>query len=243
MWGRSDGQFLVGGGGGAENGLKFIHSSGPVDGPDGDSEPNDAWGLSVRAGSHGTDANAVAVCADTAPEVVQKVTDIPVNKTGRTTARCPSDMHVSGGGVAIDGDPPESFVNSSYPADGSDSNKTPDDGWTGRAVGPAGGTVEMQVTALCVSSARTYMPYRAGSVKPHGATASQDYCKDEAGVLSGAGLEIPGPGRQALMKVAIPNDDPTMGDPNLTPEERIVWGMKNRRGTRKTPTAYAVCKP
>jgi hypothetical protein len=240
-----DGQFLVGGGAESERFKRsnYLHSSAPVDGPDLNIAADDAWGSSFRVGKKGGYADAIAVCADTAPQIVSQTAQVPAGKTGRTTAKCPGDMHVSGGGVAVLGGPSDSFLNSSYPTDGSDKDHTPDDGWTGRAVGTAASDETMEVTAFCVSGRRTYMPHKLSGIKPHGGSASLDYCKGQKGVLSGAGIRISGPGTQAHAVMAIPNDDPTAGNPDTTPEERIVFGAMNRYGTKKSATGWAVCKP
>ena len=76
---------------------------------------------------------------------------IPPDSAGFKTVTCPSGSHVTGGGVLMRGGPIPSLLDSSYPIDGNDKDKIPDDGWTALGKNESLNAQKLRVYAICLS--------------------------------------------------------------------------------------------
>ena len=76
---------------------------------------------------------------------------IPANSAGFKTAKCPAKAHVTGGGALMNGGPIPSLLDSSYPIDGGDKDKVPDDGWTALGNNEQLSSQKLSVFAICLS--------------------------------------------------------------------------------------------
>jgi hypothetical protein len=81
--------------------------------------------------------------------VVEKRT-IPEGLAETQTATCPKGSHVTGGGARISKGPAVGLLNSSYPLDGNDKDKAPDDAWTAIGHNEAVGPLKLSVYAICM---------------------------------------------------------------------------------------------
>ena len=114
---------------------------------------SDKWSvaaLDVNGGNGGTTLDFVCLKSKHLDTVVAK-RKIPANSAGFKTAQCPADAHVTGGGALMNGGPIPSLLDSSYPIDGSDKDKVPDDGWTALGNNEQLSSQKLSVFAICLS--------------------------------------------------------------------------------------------
>jgi hypothetical protein len=133
----------------------LLNSTYPIDnGTDADSFPDDAWQAYVAYGGSSPSSYLVdIVCGEELPTYSSK--DAPLASpnpfsTAKATARCPKSRHVTGGGALISGQILEAYVLASYPIDGKDKDKAPDDGWRARAVNTDGSSKTLTAHAACL---------------------------------------------------------------------------------------------
>lgn len=229
-------------GGGAELGgplaTRRLAVSRPVDFGDDDPDYDDGWDASGYGGPGGT-LTAYAVCARF--ESLQYVRrDVPDSPTGIRSAkvRCGGGRHVLGGGIFIATS--ESFVNSTYPYDGSDRDRRPDDGWAGRVLDTVGGIGGMEAYAICKAGPMpTYRRATARGVEAGSAGGPRARCP-RAEHVSGGGVRISGPGNRGAVTGTRPID---RGDGDEVPDDAWRGSGLNLSGTPKRVTAFAVCLP
>lgn len=100
------------------------------DGSDADAFPDDQWrGYVLYGGATPSDFLIEIICTEDLPSYERKDTPLPTGSNAKATAKCPAGQHITGGGIVISGSVSEGFVVSSYPIDGKDKGKAPDDGW------------------------------------------------------------------------------------------------------------------
>jgi hypothetical protein len=133
----------------------LLNSTYPIDNAtDPDSFPDDAWQVYVGwAGPAPTNYLVDIICGEDPPvyKVKQATLDTPSPfTTAKATARCPKGRHVTGGGALISGPVFEAYVLSSYPVDGKDRDKAPDDGWRAAAVNADGSSKTLTTHAICL---------------------------------------------------------------------------------------------
>ena len=147
-------------GGGYEIGLHeldTLRSAAPAD-LNGDGRI-DGWRVVAETGQESTavGASASVICRGGPLRYITKAGTLPASPGPLTlTARCPSDMHVTGGGAVASsgGDARAAYVSSSYPIDGPDADSKPDDGWRARFYGRTQpGT---KVIAICAFTRQSY---------------------------------------------------------------------------------------
>jgi hypothetical protein len=113
-----------------------ISSSEPADGQDANRINDDAWFAVVNNGTsirqHMT-VNAVCSTVGRYKIVSSRHVRLPDNTQVAATAHCPAGSRVTGGGLGIRGFDNGYEVAGSFPIDGKDPDKLPDDGWTGIA--------------------------------------------------------------------------------------------------------------
>ncbi|MFN8111889.1 MAG: hypothetical protein U0R51_01685 [Solirubrobacterales bacterium] len=75
---------------------------------------------------------------------------LPSNSADFKSVQCPGKSHVTGGGALLNGGPIPSLLTSSYPYDGKDGDKIPDDGWTALGTNEGTGPQKLKVFAICL---------------------------------------------------------------------------------------------
>lgn len=212
-----------------------IASTVPYDWYDLDDEAEDGW---LASGLGATPGNVLtfSICASGATPNYHRY-DVP-NSSGpvRSAKRaCGSgNGRVTGGGgrIATSG----SFLSQSYPFDGNDGDKRPDDGWAIRVYDTAGGPGGMNVNAVCRAGPVSYTSAK-DNVAPHHSAASLADCP--AGThVTGGGAKLAGPAGKVHLASSYPFDD---GDGNLTPDDGWKTGGYNGSTRKRGLTVYAIC--
>ena len=229
------------GGGAALSGpleKRRLSASRPLDFGDDDPDFDDGWDASGHGGPGGS-ITAFAVCArfESLRYVRQ---DVPDSPTGIRAAKvpCPDGRHVLGGGIFIATS--ESFVNSTYPYDGADRDRKPDDGWAGRVLDTIGGFGGMEAYAICKGGPLpTYRKAAASGVEENSAAGPKARCP-RAEHVSGGGVRISGPGNRGAVTGTMPLD---RGDAGNAPDDAWRGSGLNLSGTPKRVTAFAICLP
>jgi hypothetical protein len=233
------------------NELDTLRSAAPAD-LDGDGRI-DGWRVVAETGQTGTavGTDASAICRKGTVKYVTKTGTLPATPGGLTlTAKCPSGMHVTGGGaVASDGGAPRgAYVSQSYPIDGSDADSVPDDGWRASFWGSTQpGT---KVIAICRYSTQIY-PTRsqqnpeqdqhiAAGVVGTGYVVS---CPPDKHVF-GMGAYISGsPGEVRITSTY--TEDGFSGWPNddadTVPDDNTGMSFSNRSSSAQLTEGWAIC--
>jgi hypothetical protein len=233
------------------NELDTLRSAAPAD-LNGDGRI-DGWRVVAETGETGTavGTSASVMCRKGTLRYVKKAGTLPASPGPLTlTARCPSGMHVTGGGAiaSVDGDPLGAYVSSSYPIDGPDSDKRPDDGWRATFYGTTQpGT---KVIAICAYFRPSY-PSRVKQYpeQDHSIAAGEvgsGYwvsCPATKQVL-GVGAFIggsPGEVRVHAMYTGdgfelAPNDDA-----DSVPDDNAGMSFSNRSSSAQPTNGWAIC--
>jgi hypothetical protein len=157
--------------------------------------------------------------------------------TGNVDAACPGKTSVIGGGTTGGNDPmPSFYVNSAYPFDGDDADRTPDDGWRGRIVNRNGGSKGFTVTAICTIESVSYGK-GVKLIKPHRAGALRVDCSEDA-YVAGGGARLGGPASPPFLNSSHPFDD---GDENAEPDNGWRARAFNGSSKRVKLRVYAAC--
>lgn len=131
------------------------------------------------------------ICDQTSPKYVEETAPAPAQARTKETAYCSSKRHVYGGGVRSD-NPSDTYLASSYPVDGPDRDKKPDDGWRGSIDGADSTTTsEIRVTAAC---GRKLPAYKSATVEIDGGGLLTEIVicpASKINVISG-GAKLPG---------------------------------------------------
>jgi hypothetical protein len=192
----------------------------------------------------GTDASAI--CRKGKVRYVSKAAALPASPGALTlTARCPSDMHVTGGGAiaSIDGDPHAAYVSSSYPIDGNDADTKPDDGWRAHFYGSAQpGT---QVIAICAPTKQSY-PSRSKQNPEQDQTIKAGYfglgytvtCPETKHLL-GMGAFIAGSPGEVRVHSTFMGDDASDGD--SIPDDNGGMSFSNGSTSDQATEGWAIC--
>ena len=152
-------------------------------------------------------------------------------------AACPVDRHVVGGGTGTSAPAtPDTFVNSTYPADDGDADRRPGDRWVGSAVNLSPGTPSMVATAICARRAPRYVRERAqlGAGASRSLTAG---CPRDLHVVGG-GSRVGGAALEAHLNTSAPHDG---RDRDTRPDDGWRTRAVNLSGPEKRLTTYAVC--
>ena len=113
----------------------------------------DKWGvglLDANGGTGGMTSDFVCLKAKPKPKKISKRITIPTMKTKAAKASCPADMHVTGGGAKFAGAAGEGKLLSSYPVDGKDADKIPDDGWKVQGNNVSAVSQDLTAYAICM---------------------------------------------------------------------------------------------
>jgi len=187
--------------------------------------PQGWWGRFRNVSGPAKTATVFAMCTGRRVKA-RRAGGVPVaaNDSRVRRARCPKDTHVTGGGATFHG---VGRLVSSYPFDGPDANRVPDDGWAVRyynlsTTNPA----YLYVDAICL--ARKRLRYK----KAFGAPSVE--CPN-GGHLTGGGIRHPrGVASSAWMNTSAPID--TTGDIDSIPDD--IWYA---RATVYPRTVYGIC--
>ena len=159
--------------------------------------------------------------------------DLPATPQAlKLTANCPASQHVVGGGATAgqSGSIADAYVNSSYPIDDGDRNRTPDDGWRARLYGAS----QLDAAAIAVC-AETKPRYRRLVSASNEITVID--CPANRHVL-GAGLKVHGDPSTAWMRSATLIDD-VSDEPDTVPDDVVGFDETAESGRRVT--AHAIC--
>jgi hypothetical protein len=158
---------------------------------------------------------------------VREEKQIGLLTTKTFTARCPGRTHVLSGGAGGEAIFGEGFISSSYPYDGGDSGKTPDDGWKTK-ISSFDVPFEVTPTAVCSRLTPTYRTRKETAGAAPGTAIGVIPCGNRA-IVHG-GLRAP---TSLRLVSSFPVDFP--GDDN--------WDLQadNISNRTKTGTGYAVC--
>jgi hypothetical protein len=132
----------------------WVSSSYPMDGPDKDTIPDDGWKGAVYDTVGGFGGFSVfAECTSAHHLRYAKAGPFPVQPgtTGVFRVPCLPSEHVVGGGARLFGPQNRGRLLSSFPVDGPDTGKVPDDGWQSSVYNVAGGAKKVTAFAVCLS--------------------------------------------------------------------------------------------
>jgi hypothetical protein len=129
----------------------FINGTQPYDLSDADSKPDDSWQNYLHHRAGGASSFLIdTVCGQSvSPSYEQKSGPLDSSKSAKVRAKCDSG-HVTGGGARISGSIADAHVAGSYPVDGGDNDKVPDDGWETRAANDTGVDKTLTTYAICL---------------------------------------------------------------------------------------------
>ena len=229
---------LVGGGsnaGGARNQAALAVDQ-PNDFNDADTLTDDGWNSSAH-GSPPAKLHSYTTCIKH-PGLSYPLTDVPDGSSGQRTASapCPVFKHVTGGGmfIATTG----SWESSSYPYDGPDKDKIPDDGWKGGVFDTLGGPGGMQAYAVCATGLKLdYVKKGPSPVPVKHAVSLRVACPVNEHVVGG-GVKLTGAQNMGRMFASFPYDSTDKGK---TPDDGWQIGVYNLGGGKKTATGWAIC--
>jgi hypothetical protein len=218
-------------GGGAEIGGNVAESRLTDTKPYRDAESKSAgWGAGTWNDSGGSKSiGVIAVCRQHKPAYRSNTAKVSVGHARTVGARCPRGTHVSGGGVVTTGTPaapatPDgSYVNSSFPFDGRDAGKAPDDGWRARAYNISNAPrAQINVFAVCVTERPRYVT--AGPVAMIPGTPSHFLISNAAACpgsrhISAGGIRLAGaPAANVRPATIMPFD---LGDADAIPDDAL----------------------
>jgi hypothetical protein len=228
---------LFGGGSyaaGAPN-ASFMEADRPDDYTDPDMTLDDGW-LSNARGTPPAHLHSYTACIQHAASYpFRSVANQPSGLRSASIA-CPGTKRVSTGGmfIATSG----SWETSSYPYDGPDADKTPDDGWTGGVFDQIGGIGGFSVYAVCSSGLDLhYVKSVTQTVPVNAVHALRAACPANDHVVGG-GAKLTGMQSQGRLVASYPYDGPDTG---TVPDDGWQTRVFNLGGGAKKVTAFAVC--
>jgi hypothetical protein len=141
---------VVGGGARIDAPIGWISRTLPLDGPDPDSKPDDGWRVGLDGEGPSNQVSMTAACWDGRVRYVEEEVPSPAFGEAVVTATCPKGTHVAGGGATSTGNIYRDAIRSSYPEDGADGDKIPDDGWTASVHNATPRAHKVRAYATCV---------------------------------------------------------------------------------------------
>ena len=131
----------------------------------------------------------------------------------------------------------ENHVNSSYPIDGKDRDRVPDDGWRVRILS---GTGSPNLYAMCIRSSG--LSYRKSAAVTMGTTGSAEIKTRQVGCgrrhAVGGGARVSGLINRGRLVASGPLDG---ADPDDVPDDRWFAKAHNLGGTETRLTGFAIC--
>jgi hypothetical protein len=239
------GRRVTGGGAklGGDAAAKFLEASLPRDVylgyGDADDVHDDSWDASGY-GPDGESVTAFGIClrpADFDAGLKYVYRDVPDSSNGNRSAKvaCGGGYHAVGGGGLIA--PSESWINSSYPVDGGDPGRTPDDGWKVRVFDPVGGIGGFVIEVVCMRGANLRYVRENANGAAAGEWASPRAKCGQRHVVGG-GVKVAGPPDLGRVASTYPFDG---ADAKQVPDDGWRATGYNVSGLPKRVTTYAIC--
>jgi hypothetical protein len=204
---------------------------------DGDAVPDDGWHADLTVDSN---ANAVtyAICRR-GVGLRYLHAQLPATLEGGVRSASldcgGGGYHVVSGGAASG--PSGTFLNSSYPYDGDDRNRAPDDGWAMTLFDPVGGIDD--VYAICKRGKKIdYVKRVRRKVKAGEFAAARVRCDKRLHAVGG-GLRLTGDGDEAHAVSTSPID--RLKERGLAPDDGWRSVGFNASGSAKKLVAHAIC--
>lgn len=110
------------------------------------------WGISAydaNGGSGGMTSDFVCLRSKKLKTVAKSRTVAAASANSRSVS-CPRGSHVTGGGASLSGSLADGYLTTSFPIDGRDDGKVPDDGWSAQAQNDSAAPIELEVSAICM---------------------------------------------------------------------------------------------
>ena len=210
---------------------------GPVAFGDSNDKPDDG-SFAFGSGSDGAAVTAAAVCVRTGSMRYVRRELPPVTESPRVAAMsCGGGRwHVTGGGAYID--TAGSWVGSSYPYDGSDRNRQPDDGWKVHVLDL--GAEGFFVFAYCTKSKRlTYRQTKPVTIATADDLTRRARCQRKSSVIGG-GARVGGLINRGRIYATLPYDS---GDQGNAPDDGWRASAQNLSGgEERTLKTFAICQ-
>jgi hypothetical protein len=211
---------------------------GEGDGGDVDLDPEDGW-RGGGAGQSPADLKVFSLCVRDGDRSYPR-RNLPVTGSSLRAGqvRCPgAAWRVTSGSIFVP--TTGSWVHDSYPWDGPDGDRRPDDGWRGSVYDAnAGGTGQVPVFAVCVRGEEVrYVRTGPFEVDAGAAHRHSVACRAEEHVVGG-GARMGGPESVGRMVASHPSDGPDADD---VPDDRWTSRVYNLSGVARQVTAFAVC--
>ena len=202
---------------------------------------DDRWDVQGN-NSSGSDAHMTlyAICSSSHLVYVHKTAHVPAGGTESAKARCPAGTKVVGGGVSTVGGDHSVEVNSSEPADGSDSNHKPDDAWFGTANNGFGADLTMEVDAICSGHGQYTVVAGQRTTVPDGAIATSAVRCPHGTRVTGGGTDIDRPDTSLEVHDGFPIDG---NDADTTRDDGWQSTVYNDdSGNTAHMKTFAICK-
>ena len=191
-----------------------------------------AAGLVTAAAPAGAAAGSDIVYRD-------KTVALPAKTFGQTlTVRCPRGSVVVGGGSFNGGVFGGSTLLGSYPVDGDDRDKDPDDGWRSVANNPTKTKYTLSTFVACRYGAGVTYQSSFGDLEPLERERGAAYCQSGDSIVGGGGRIAP-TNRRAHLEGSHPVDDQTDGD--ASPDNGWNVAVSNPSQTKVTLRTWAIC--
>ncbi|HEU4356262.1 MAG TPA: hypothetical protein VFT27_11800 [Actinomycetota bacterium] len=131
-----------------------------------------------------------------------------------------------------------SWTQSSYPADGDDEDRTPDDVWAGRVWDTVGGIGGFSMYAVCVKGSDLRYAWRSPATVAAGSSSDRNVrCRNDEHVVGG-GARLSGAADQGRLVASVPYDD---GDTDMVPDDGWRVRADNLSGSDEELRAFAIC--
>jgi len=228
----------IGGGGGvtgttSERSLRTLR---PVDFDDADDAFDEGWSVG-GIGPAGSVATAQAICAR-GERIRYRVKDAPPSPAELRSANVGcggGGFRVTAGGVRIGS--ADSFISSSFPHDGGDRDRRPDDGWTGKVLDS--GLAGFEVYAICVRGAVVdYRKKKPATIPTDSALTRRVGC-GKKGHAVGGGARITDLINRGRIADTQPYDGP---DADEAPDDGWrTTGLNLSSGAPRKLVPYAIC--
>lgn len=230
---------LIGGGAdaGGPAGQGRLAAGRPIDSADSDARGDDGW-LAGGYGISTAEITGYSVCVrDDAIRYRSKVvasdpTGLRAGSLGCGSARW---QVVTGGSLIATSN---SWTNSSYPIDGNDANRAPDDGWRARVYDTIGGAGGFTLHAACVRGVRVRSVVRGPISLFAGSAVNRRVDCGPGEHVVGGGARVTGPANRSRMVSTFPFDDT---DENDVPDDGWQVRVYSLGGLQKKVTVFAIC--
>jgi hypothetical protein len=189
----------------------------------------------------------IAVCHKRKPVYRSNTAKVRVGHARTVAARCPDGTHVSAGGGYAAGTPGApataegSYLNSSFPFDGPDAGKAPDDGWKVRIYNISDAPrLVINAVATCVTERPRYVTADPAAMPPGYELLSTAAACPDSRHISAGGLRLAGARAAKAHPVTIMPTD--LGDADSIPDDALRAKAQVVAGsTAATAHMTAIC--